>query len=659
MKKMLLFTIILILASSVAVFPQELMVKTMGVSVGDVAADTLGNPHYLGIKDRVATGLTNVGIESKVYLRAVYADSFLTNVSWSITDMPSGSAAEVTPAAEADSIATFIPDKVGAYTIEVMDGGTSASVVVYAGTFMGDVNNNCSFCHGGKIAEWKGTGHATMLDEGLDGIKSSHYGESCIECHTVGYDLLADNNGFDDFPFLFPDTLYVGMADSMYATYPDAMKRANIQCENCHGPAANDNAAHPHPEPMAVSYDVDVCASCHQDGNHHVFPGQWALSKHASGETLFDASRSGGSCSPCHNGQGFVEDQEGEEQSSTELVKIGCATCHDPHDATNDHQIRTLTATLETGEVITEGGYGILCMNCHRSRRVAEDYVADWLSNLSSHYGAHHGPQAEMLLATNMVTWGEKLPSSPHLQATENACVTCHMSEEGDLATAGMHTFSMVDENGVDNVAACEPCHGTVGESFADKKYYLNGNADHDGNGVAEGLQHEIHGLLDTLAYYLPKEDGEVSINDSSVTYDEAAAGYIYFFVEEDRSLGIHNPAFAVSLVQLAIRKLKDQALSISPMDQMTAPTEYSLSQNYPNPFNPYTQIDFTIKKAGNVSLTVYNMLGQEVSTLINEEMAPGSYKAKFDGTGLASGVYIYRLTTNDYTSIKKMVLMK
>ena len=86
---------------------------------------------------------------------------------------------------------------------------------------------------------------------------------------------------------------------------------------------------------------------------------------------------------------------------------------------------------------------------------------------------------------------------------------------------------------------------------------------------------------------------------------------------------------------------------------------EFSLEQNYPNPFNPTTQIEFSIKKSGMVTLKVYNMLGQVVATVVNENLTAGSYKANFDGANLASGVYAYKLIANDYSAIKKMVLIK
>lgn len=88
-------------------------------------------------------------------------------------------------------------------------------------------------------------------------------------------------------------------------------------------------------------------------------------------------------------------------------------------------------------------------------------------------------------------------------------------------------------------------------------------------------------------------------------------------------------------------------------------PEGFSLSQNYPNPFNPFTNMEFGISKSGFVSLKVYNSLGKEIVTLVNEVKTAGTYKAGFDGSGLPSGVYYYRLEAGSDIITKKMLLIK
>jgi len=90
-----------------------------------------------------------------------------------------------------------------------------------------------------------------------------------------------------------------------------------------------------------------------------------------------------------------------------------------------------------------------------------------------------------------------------------------------------------------------------------------------------------------------------------------------------------------------------------------TVPGNYALKQNYPNPFNPSSTIEFQIAKETQVSLKVYNMLGQEVATLVNEKLAAGHYTSRFDGNRLASGVYFYRLAAGSFTQTRQMLLLK
>ncbi|MGA2668071.1 MAG: T9SS type A sorting domain-containing protein [Ignavibacteria bacterium] len=88
-------------------------------------------------------------------------------------------------------------------------------------------------------------------------------------------------------------------------------------------------------------------------------------------------------------------------------------------------------------------------------------------------------------------------------------------------------------------------------------------------------------------------------------------------------------------------------------------PVSYSLSQNYPNPFNPVTKIDYSIAQRGVVKIQVYDILGRNVAVLVNSELNPGSYSVNFDATGLSSGIYFYRMTSGDFISTKKMVILK
>jgi hypothetical protein len=89
------------------------------------------------------------------------------------------------------------------------------------------------------------------------------------------------------------------------------------------------------------------------------------------------------------------------------------------------------------------------------------------------------------------------------------------------------------------------------------------------------------------------------------------------------------------------------------------APAEFRLPENYPNPFSPTTTINFQLPASGFVTLKIYNVLGREITTLVNDKQAAGSHSVKFDAANLPSGVYFYRLTSGNSSVVRKLVLVK
>jgi len=106
---------------------------------------------------------------------------------------------------------------------------------------------------------------------------------------------------------------------------------------------------------------------------------------------------------------------------------------------------------------------------------------------------------------------------------------------------------------------------------------------------------------------------------------------------------------------------IPDPTITITSVKEISdlTPKDFALSQNYPNPFNPSTVISYQIPVSGMVNLKVYDILGNEIALLVNEEKSPGYHKVTFDASKNASGIYYYKLQTGDYISVKKMVLLK
>jgi len=155
------------------------------------------------------------------------------------------------------------------------------------------------------------------------------------------------------------------------------------------------------------------------------------------------------------------------------------------------------------------------------------------------------------------------------------------------------------------------------------------------------------------------------SINRSNIYLNEAFHGKDLFsnadtvisIVVDTFTVMSPDSSHAYPLNKFTFDILHATVTSIS--EYPISPKEYSLHQNYPNPFNPTTNIEFSIPKSEFVTLKVYNILGEEMATLVSEKLAAGSYKYDWDASSLASGVYLYRIKAGAFQQIKKMVLIK
>jgi hypothetical protein len=160
---------------------------------------------------------------------------------------------------------------------------------------------------------------------------------------------------------------------------------------------------------------------------------------------------------------------------------------------------------------------------------------------------------------------------------------------------------------------------------------------------------------------------GYITVNDTNVTKIFRFRLDDYNFVIEDTIGTIISPQAPLSYPRIkmydgVIYVLANGIYYFSPTDvkkEPEIPKRFILYQNYPNPFNPTTTISYDLPVRAHVKLTIYNILGQEVATLVDSEQEPGRYDVKFDASGLPSGVYFYTLQTPYFTKTNKMVLVK
>ncbi len=292
-------------------------------------------------------GLSTIALGEPAYLdamvNAAIAPSNIVGVTWSLT-APAGSSAALTnsplganvplfntsdrytgesssPAYQLAGRSFFRPDMVGQYTVNatittVGSGSTNLSIPITAATYLG--LETCSACHSGQFSgapsiypTYTNTPHASFFTLAINGLESSHYSKSCIQCHTVGFDTnsFAVNGGFDDVALEYGWTFPATLNTNNWANMPAAVQNlANIQCENCHGPGSqhlfsqgmvgNTNA-------ISVNYAAGDCSQCHDDLKTHFYSAEWNNSLHAAASrTPSGISRP--QCIRCHTAPGFV-----------------------------------------------------------------------------------------------------------------------------------------------------------------------------------------------------------------------------------------------------------------------------------------------------------------------------------------------------------------
>ncbi len=157
--------------------------------------------------------------------------------------------------------------------------------------------------------------------------------------------------------------------------------------------------------------------------------------------------------------------------------------------------------------------------------------------------------------------------------------------------------------------------------------------------------------------YDLTLPEIEVSNMPASATFNPETNHFFWIVDEANPSPMTYKAIVGEKYVTTQV-EFKGTQLGVG-TEVMEAPEGFELSQNYPNPFNPTTNIQFTLQQAGNVSLKVFNMLGQEVATLVNGRVSAGVQTVQFDASNLASGVYIYRLQAGSKVQTNKMLLIK
>lgn len=285
------------------------------------------------------------------------------------------------------------------------------------------------------------------------------------------------------------------------------------------------------------------CAECHDDTT--LITGKrfaWSESLHGSGETFVRGTIS--SCAGCHSGGAFSErfvtgfNPDEVEFGDPNPTRQDCRACHQIHVtySSDDWALEsTDTVDLYAFEGVTyDGGEGNLCANCHQPRRDFPAPEDGMITEITSHWGPHHGPQSAMLLGIAGAGSVEGSPSA-HYQAVEGTCATCHMGESAN------HTFEP-------DIAVCQSCHDGI-ETFD-----------------IDGVQTEVQAMIDELGDLLVAEgvlsenssDGHPIVEEAPENVAIALWNWIYV-AHEDKSLGIHNPGYTRDLLEASFEALFGQ----------------------------------------------------------------------------------------------------
>ncbi len=169
---------------------------------------------------------------------------------------------------------------------------------------------------------------------------------------------------------------------------------------------------------------------------------------------------------------------------------------------------------------------------------------------------------------------------------------------------------------------------------------------------VAKAARYKIVNANDTATVIIDQSQYDSSwVSLGTFPFVKGDSGYV--------QLGDGSDSVGQAIIFDAIRWTYQTPLAVQGNPGQQIPLHFSLSQNYPNPFNPTTKVQYSVANSENVTLKVYDILGREVTTLVNEQKSPGTYEVQFDGSKLSSGIYFYTLRSGSFVETKKLTLLK
>jgi hypothetical protein len=303
-----------------------------------------------------------------------------------------------------------------------------------------------------------------------------------------------------------------------------------------------------------IADNSESCKVCHSDANFQEVTFQYNQSVHKSGAIAVAYAGGRASCAECHSSEGFIEfaatGDVGGDISAPSAWE--CKTCHSLHTTfdSTDYALRLaepISFIFDT-TVVADFGNGNLCSNCHQNRRAEPnmDVPGATFEITSSHYGPHHGPQANLVYGAGFAEIaGSKSYAAPGgTQHFTESCTGCHMGEYAD--GAGGHTLNPT-------LNSCDECHSGA-EDFDINDFQTEIAAQLEELRDLLVAAHVLHQDTVTLEYH-PVNSRDYP-GEGIFDMEEAQAFFNWIGIEEDRSLGAHNPNYIEALLTNSIEAL-------------------------------------------------------------------------------------------------------
>lgn len=542
----------------------------------------------------------------------------------------------------------------------------------------------CKSCHMSEYSDWTAGRHsntqtdiagelaANWVGQRPDSVILGSSAEDCVSCH--GPAAVATGPGLTEVQIMGHFFTTTGGLYTDSTTVADTVSWPHVACVSCHNVPTDHPAVMPttsifnssmnHYDSLTTS--SALCGQCHgtlrfSDTDHRIYDA-WKMSKHGRGgqndlagelaaswaglapDSVIHGSEAE-NCIACHAptsvpqkgtitevdvlrrffttvGNAFTASTT--VADSVHWPEMSCNSCHNPH---NPAALSYYNSTTKRYQVMASPDS--LCGQCHGSLRFP---------------GTDHRSY-DMERGTGGIGVADKITMPG---AT---CVDCHMGKSdtdgaNSLMFKGHRWTPIVNEPDGSSFASCTTCHSAMSADSARAQITSWKNEFARLDSVAEALV----SMADSIA---------TAKHDSTKMLLVAAARHNLDMAEQDESGGFHNHLYSVALLKdAAARASIVTGIQLS-QPGTDLPYQFALLQNYPNPFNPTTKIRYELSKQSHAVLNVYNLLGQEVMVLVNEEQAPGRYEVVLNAHSIASGIYFYKLQAGTFVQTKKLVLVR